>query len=237
MKGSSAPDAGRSSALQSARGAWIWDFSSDVLLADARFAGLTGLDPIAAAAGEPGAQFFHGIIPEDLLRVKIGVAAVMRGADSFAKTYRVRDAEGVVRWVNARGRGESDAEGRVLRFRGELIDVTELKRVEQQLRVAQTAGGIGTFEHVDGFGTATVSEQFCRLLGLHPADALPLRTINSVVCPGDAPIIRAASSPSEGPGGYSELRIRRADSGEERWLARRGEHRADSVGGGPASSA
>ena len=56
MKGSSAPDAGRSSALQSARGAWIWNFSSDVLLADARFAGLTGLDPIAAADGEPGAR-------------------------------------------------------------------------------------------------------------------------------------------------------------------------------------
>ena len=227
------PDAGRSPTIQLASGSWIWDVASDVLHADARFASLTGLDPIVAVAGAPGARFFEGVVPEDLLRVKIAVAAVMRGAESFARTYRVRDAEGVVRWVSARGRGESDASGKVVRFSGELADVTELKRVEEQLRVAQNAGGVGTFEHIDGFGTATVSDQFCRLLGLQPSTALPMRTINSVVCPENPPIIQGADFSGAGPGGFSELRIRRADTGEERWIARRGEHRADNVVGGP----
>jgi PAS domain S-box-containing protein len=229
-----APDAGRSPTIQLASGAWDWDVASDVLRADARFASLAGLDPIVAAAGAPGARFFEGVVPEDLLRVKIAVAAVMRGAESFARTYRVRDAEGVVRWVSARGRGESDALGRVVRFSGELADVTELKRIEQQLRVAQNAGGVGTFEHIDGFGTATVSDQFCRLLGLQPSNALPVRTINSVVRPDNPPIIQGAEFSGAGPGGYSELRIRRADTGEERWIARRGEHRADNLVGGPS---
>ncbi len=223
-------DTGPPTLAQSASGVWVWDVATSVLRADARFAGLTGLDPALIAAGAPAERFFHGIVPEDLIRVKIAVAAVMHGAESFAKTYRVRDAAGVTRWVNARGRGESDAAGKVVRFSGELTDVTELKRVEQQLRVAQTAGGIGTFEHIDGFGTASVSDQFCRLLGLHPTDALPLRTINSVVYPGDPSIIRTA----DGPGQRSELRIQRADTGEERWIARRGERRSDSIGGGPA---
>ena len=218
--------------LRQATGAWLWDAPSGRLYADARFSGLTGLDPDAAAGGLPGEAFFSGVLPEDRLRVKIAVAAVMRGAEAFARTFRVRDAEGVVRWVSARGRGESDAAGRVLRFTGELADVTELKRVEQQLRVAQTAGGVGSFEHVDGFGTAAVSEQFCRLLGLHPTDALPVRTINAVVHPDDAPIIRPPGALA-GPDGYSEMRIRRADTGEERWIARRGEHRSDGVGPGP----
>jgi PAS domain S-box-containing protein len=211
-------------------GAWDWDVPANRLCADARFAQFNGLEAAELAAGAPGAAFFHGVVAEDLLRVRIAVAAVLRGAESFAKTFRVRDAEGVVRWVSARGRAESDAAGRVTRFSGELTDVTELKRVEAQLRVAQTAGGVGTFEHVDGFGTANVSDQFCRLLGLHSADALPLRTINGVVHPQDPPIIRTTASPS-GNGGYSEMRIRRADDGEERWIARRGEHRADTVGG------
>ena len=214
---------------QSASGQWVWDTANDRLRADMRFSALAGLDPDLMAEGAPGATFFHGIAAEDLLRVKIAVAAVMRGAESFAKTYRLRDASGVTRWVNARGRGESDASGRVVLFSGELSDVTELKRIEQQLRVAQTAGGIGAFEHVDGFGTATVSEQFCRLLGLHPTDALPLRTINSVVHPGDPPIIHATGGSDD----RRELRIRRADTGEERWIARRGERRADGIGGGP----
>ena len=222
-------DTNRPILTQSASGQWDWDLAKDLLHADPRFAALAGLDPDRMAQGAKGATFFHGIAPEDLLRVKIAVAAVMRGAESFAKTYRLRDASGVTRWVSARGRGESDASGRVVRFSGELSDVTELKRVEQQLRVAQTAGGIGAFEHVDGFGTATVSEQFCRLLGLHPTDALPLRTINSVVHPGDPPIIRATGGSDD----RRELRIRRADTGEERWIARRGEHRADGIGGGP----
>ena len=230
---SAAPKASRTAVMNSPSGAWNWDIAADRLRADARFAGLTGLDPADAAEGTPGVRFFDGVIAEDLIRVKIAVAGVMRGAESFAKTYRVRDAAGVVRWVSARGRGESDASGRVVRFSGELADVTELKRIEQQLRVAQTAGGVGTFEYVDGFGTATVSEQFCRLLGLHPTDALPLRTINSVVDPQGPPIIRFADLKSAGPDAYSELRIRRADSGEERWIARRGEHRLDSVAGGP----
>jgi PAS domain S-box-containing protein len=217
--------------LHAANGRWIWDIAAGLLRADARFASLTGLDPEALAAGVPVAKFFHGVVAEDLLRVKIAVAAVMRGAESFAKTYRVRDADGVVRWVSARGRAESNAAGKLLRFSGELTDVTELKRVEEQLRVAQTAGGVGAFEHVDGFGTANVSDQFCRLLGLHPASALPLRTINGVVHPHDPPIIRSGDASAKGTSGYSEMRIRRADTGEERWVARRGEHRSDTVGG------
>jgi PAS domain S-box-containing protein len=230
MKEASAPPPGRAPLAPLANGAWDWDVIADVLRADARFASLTGLDPAAAAVGGPGDWFFHGVVLEDLLRLKIAVAAVKHGAESFARTYRVRDAEGVVRWVAARGQGESDASGKVTRFRGELSDVTEFKRLEQRLHVAQTAGGVGAFEHVDGFGTATVSEQFCRLLGLHPASALAVRTINSVVHPDDPAIIRTGEAPSGG----SELRIRRADTGEERWIARRGERRADSVGGGPA---
>jgi PAS domain S-box-containing protein len=226
-----APESIWSPSLQSANGLWIWDVSTGVLRADARFACLTGNDPAELASGAPAARFFQGVVAEDLLRVKIAVAAVMRGAESFTKTYRVRDKDRVVRWVSARGRAESNAAGKLSRFSGELTDVTELKRVEEQLRVAQTAGGVGTFEHVDGFGTAIVSDQFCRLLGLYPADALPLRTINGVANPADPPILPIACAGATGASGYSEARIRRADTGEERWIARRGEHRSDIVGG------
>ena len=94
-----------------------------------------------------------------------------------------------MRWVHARGRCQYDEEDRPIRFSGVLIDITERKLTEERLRIAQTAGGVGTFEYVDGFGTATVSAQFCSLLGLHPAHDLPVHTINSVVHPGEPALI------------------------------------------------
>lgn len=219
-------------ALAHGTGAWVWDVAEERLYADARFAALMGLDPEAARDGLPTGAFFTGVHPDDRLRIRIAVAGILRGADTFNKEFRVVDAGKATHWVCGRGRGERDAAGDLARFTGVLVDVTDQKRVEEQLRVAQTAGGVGTFEHVDGFGTVSVSEQFCRLLGLLPADALPVRTVNSVVHPDDPAIIRAPETQQDRPQAYSELRIRRADTGEERWLARRGEHRFDDVGRG-----
>ena len=221
-----------SAALQEAIGAWVWDMQAERLYADARFAHLCGLDVAAIRDGLPTSAFVAGVVPDDRLRVKIAVAGIVHGSDTFAKSYRVRGADGLVRWVTARGRVERDAEGSPARFTGLLVDVTDQKRVEEQLRIAQTAGGIGSFEHTDGYGTAEVSEQFCQLLGLQPAEALPVRTINAVVVAGDPPIIHTGNPDPDGHITYSELRIRRALTGDVRWLARRGEHRKDDDGGG-----
>ncbi|QTC92896.1 hybrid sensor histidine kinase/response regulator [Brevundimonas goettingensis] len=209
--------------LEGASGAWDWDIAGDRLRADARFAELYGLDRDAARDGVPTATFFSAIDEADRTRVRISVAGVLHGAEVFAREYRLRDPGGGVRWVLARGGLTLDESGAPARFTGVLSDITEQKRVQQQLRIAQTAGGVGSFEYVSGFGTATVSEQFCALLGLLPADALPVRTINAVVAPGEPPIILGADTAPEQQSAYSEFRIRRADTGAERWLARRGE--------------
>jgi PAS domain S-box-containing protein len=108
-----------------------------------------------------------------------------------------------------------------------LVDVSDQKRLEQQLRIAQSAGGVGTFEHVQGFATVSVSDQFCKLLGLRGSAELPVPTINAVVHPDDPRIIEAGI---EGPAaaGRMELRILRRDTGEERWLCKVCEFLGDS---------
>ncbi|MBR0664439.1 PAS domain-containing protein [Roseomonas hellenica] len=216
--------------MSGAVGAWNWDIASRLLVADARFASLYGLDPAAAAAGLPASAFFEPVLEQDRLRLRIAVAGALRGAEVFARDYRVL-LDGEVRWVSARGRTYFDETDTPTRFAGRLTDVTEQKRLEERLRIAQTAGGVGSFEYLSGYGTADVSDEFCRLLGLHTAKSLPVRTINSVVHPDDPPIIQGRDGSGALGTAFHEFRIHRADTGEERWLASRGEYRPADRGG------
>ena len=213
-----------------AAGAWEWDIAAQRLVADARFASIYGLDLLAAAAGLPTTAFFEPVHDEDRLRLRIAVAGALHGAEVFARNYRIV-VQGEVRWVSARGRTFLDAQDRPLRFAGVLTDITEQKKVEERLHVAQTAGEVGSFEYVAGFGTADVSEQFCRLLGLRPAQSLPVHTINAVVHPDDPALIQNQDGRISSGTAFHEFRIIRADTGEERWLASRGEYRTDVAGG------
>ena len=97
-------------------------------------------------------------------------------------------------------------------------------------RIAQSAGGVGTFEYSDGFATAAVSDEFCRLLGLHPASFLPVRTINGLVCPGSPPLIPDMHRSRYETELLGEFEVARSNDGERRWIARRGEVVRDDEG-------
>jgi PAS domain S-box-containing protein len=206
-----------------ASGAWDWDIEQQRLYVDAAFAELYGLDPDAANTALPPSVFYLAIHPEDRPRMRIAVAGMLGGAELFSKEFRIIDPDGGVLWMHGRGHTLLDDDDRPVRFTGLLVDVTERKRTEERLRIAQAAGGIGTFEYTDGFATVAVSNEFCSLLGLHPAPALPVRTINAVVVSGDRQLIPQ-------PGGNrapetldGDFAIVRGDDGKNRWIACRGE--------------
>ncbi|WP_051340571.1 GAF domain-containing protein [Azospirillum halopraeferens] len=124
-----------------------------------------------------------------------------------------------------------DGAGRVTGIFCEGSDVTEarlaedaLRTSEERLRVAQNAAGIGTFE-LRADGTLAVSEEFCRLWGVAPRPLVPLDELAAHIHPEDRPrlnTLQPGAPPAEGPG-YAEYRIIRPDTGEVRWMARRGE--------------
>jgi len=214
-------------AISGLAAAWEWNIAERRIFGDTRFAILYGLNTEEAAAGISPKQFFSIIHPDDVSRIRLAVAGMLQGAEVFSKSYRLVLADGSVRWVHARGRCYSDDDGKPVRFNGALVDITEQRRIAEQLRIAQTAGGIGTFEYIDGFGTAVVSDKFCTLLGLQPARDLPVRTINPVVHPMDTPIIDMSVRPAIGDASNVEFRVIRPDNGELRWLTRRGEYLRD----------
>jgi PAS domain S-box-containing protein len=211
--------------ISGAAASWVWDIQTSLIHGDLRFSQLYGLTPNQAAKGVSPKVFYSIIHPQDQTRIRLAVGGLLRGAEVFSKEYRLLLRDGSLRWVHAKGRCQYDDE-KPIRFIGALVDITEQKRVEERLRIAQAAGGIGTFEYVLGYGTVSVSPQFCSLLGLRPSGDLPVYAINAVVVPGDGALIDAVP-PELGRASHVQLRIRRSDTGELRWLVRQGEYFAE----------
>ncbi len=104
------------------------------------------------------------------------------------------------------------------------VDVTDHILTEERLRMAQQAGGIGSFEWFPATGKLVVSPEYRRVWGLEPDVDVTEALLVSLVDPRD----RGRVGPErigadDNPLAYTEYRIRRMDTGEVRWLARQGE--------------
>ncbi|MBY0342613.1 MAG: PAS domain-containing protein, partial [Sphingomonadales bacterium] len=116
-------------------GTWDWDVRADRLTVNERFAQLYAV-PAAERDGQPLARFVVAIVPEDRERVEQAIAAAIAGGSDYRQDYRVRNADGAVRWVTARDRCFLDEQGRPLRFPGVVTDNTEEIEERQRLERA-----------------------------------------------------------------------------------------------------
>jgi hypothetical protein len=106
--------------------------------------------------------------------------------------------------------------------------IEELHEREESLRLAQEAGGIGTFVVDPAARTVSMSDTFRRIWGIEESVA-PLRTLVRTVHPEDrTKVFSRVKGLRSGGLDYVEYRITRPDTGELRWLARRGEVALDS---------
>jgi PAS domain S-box-containing protein len=94
---------------------------------------------------------------------------------------------------------------------------------EEFLRMAQEAGGIGSFEWFPDTGRMVVSATYRKLWGLAPDVDVTAELLVSLVDARDQARLGPMRVSADNPLEYAEYRIRRADTGELRWLARQGE--------------
>jgi len=107
----------------------------------------------------------------------------------------------------------------------------ELQDTLTQFRMAQAAGGIGVFSLHIGTDLLTVSPEFCRLFGLPVSRTLPASAVQALADGEAAASMSTAASRASGQvPRQTEYRIRRADTGEQRWIARRAEFVTDEHG-------
>jgi PAS domain S-box-containing protein len=99
-----------------------------------------------------------------------------------------------------------------------------LRASEERLRVAQAAGGVGTFEYVPEGRRMLVSPEFCRIWGVDVVEEAPIGAFMALIHPDDHDRVQAVHGAGAEDGlDPIEYRIVRPDTGEIRWLARRGE--------------
>lgn len=112
-------------------GTWEWDAATDRTQTDAFVALLFNLDPEEAEVGAPLSSFINGIHPEDRQRVTALIQQNAQAGSSFIAEYRVCSADGVIRWVLARGRFSCDHRGQPVGGRGIIVDITRVRMDEE----------------------------------------------------------------------------------------------------------
>jgi PAS domain S-box-containing protein len=99
-----------------------------------------------------------------------------------------------------------------------------LRASEERLRVAQAAGGVGTFEYIPEGERMLVSPEFCRIWGVEMVEEAPIGSFMALIHPDDHDRVDSTHDDRAETAFHPiEYRIIRPDTGEIRWLARRGE--------------
>lgn len=210
---------------------WDWDLEkNDVQWNESltlRFGyNLAGLDP--------SPDFWkERIHPNDRARVIEGVYAAINGAkDSWEDEYRFRHAAGHYAQVLDRGYLLRDERGKAVRMVGTMIDLTERRRVEMQIRRsqeelnhAQKLAGIGSWSYLVREDKLTWSDQVFEIFGI-TREEFGGKSVDffSRVHPDDRPMILAKQNEILSHGGEfeNEHRIVRPD-GSVRVVQQRGE--------------
>ncbi len=230
---------------QQAGGVGVWEVefvSGRVFWSDA----LRAILGLPAGAPADRDLFMRLIHAEDRPRVRENSArAQAEPAARYDVEFRIRRADtGEERWFVGLGEVERDATGRALRMVGVNMDVTERRRAaaalaesEARLRLAQEAAEAGVFERVLPGARAWWSAGMFRLYGLDPTGRSPWveeAEHLALLDPADREVHAARRASVRSDPTYTRFdytfRIRRADTGEQRWIAARGEVVRDAEG-------
>ncbi|BAR47245.1 MULTISPECIES: GAF domain-containing protein [Methylobacterium] len=112
----------------------------------------------------------------------------------------------------------------------EVGEVAARREAEARLRRAQEAGGVGVFS-IGLDGNLHATPEFCRLYCLRQRDSYPSTAFEQLIIPEDAHLVSTAATRGNGEAPRDvEYRIRRPDTGELRWIARKGELDYDEAG-------
>ncbi len=219
--------------------AFEWNPTTDEVVRSANCGPILGFEEEGAAIRDNGRNFFSHIHPEDRDRFVATATGATPAKPGYAIRYRYRCPDGRFVWLEEAATARFSPDGRLAHLSGLARDVTvevkaeeALRESEARLRLAQEAGGVGSWDWDLLRNVVTCSEAYCRLYGLDP-DGPGHQDFDAwlaQVHPDDRDRTAAAARTGITAGHYDvEFRILRPD-GSLRWVVGRARTRFDAEG-------
>lgn len=211
-------------------GTWVWDVRSDRVYADRNLAFMFGVNEQDAQGGSISA-YLGAIHPDDKASLQVAIDEALNGSDQLAAEYRLPGRDGVDRWVLARGRVVRDPAGKAIQLPGVVLDISEQRRTEEELRdserqrrLALDSAELGMWSVNPVTMNLETDARFREVFGVH-AESLTYDEAVALIHPDDRDKVGravAASARSLDPAPYDvEYRVVRAD-GSIRWAHAKG---------------
>lgn len=214
-------------------GTWSYDLRTGEQLWDHRQYALFG---IPAGTSITRDLFISLVLPEDQKSLELGPAELRPGVRHDSQ-FRIKRADGAIRWLTAHSLTRADSAGRAIEVVGVNWDVTNQKDIEarlersaDQLLLALKAGRMGTWRFDLTTGQQEWDARQYELFGVTEGTVPTRELFLSLVEPGD--LTRVAYTDDDlRPGHFhdTEFRVRTPD-GQTRWLTARSFARHDGSG-------
>jgi PAS domain S-box-containing protein len=198
-------------------GLWDWDLRTNELYFSPEWKKQIGYEEHEITNSI--AEWRSRVHPDDLERALQTVEAFLaKPWPNYSLQFRFRHKDGSYRWILAQASVQRDAQGKPVRMLGSHIDITEPKRAEEALRVAE-AKYRTLFEYApDGILIADPQSNYldanssmCRMLGYAREELIGLHAVDIVV-PEEIPhIAPALNEVNAGAQYHREWLFRRKD--------------------------
>ncbi len=131
--------------------AYDWDMATDRCLRSDNASELLG---VPGADDAKGSDFIRMVHPDDYERMLQTCQELRPGFERFREEFRICRPDGTVLWVQDSGSVDYDAEGKPIRIRGLMADITDRRHAVEALEQAvqqRTADLVAKNEELEGF--------------------------------------------------------------------------------------
>lgn len=219
-------------------GSWIWDVASNKVIANKGMGKMFDLTANEIRSGLPIEMFIDIIHPDDRPRIEKLIKHTLESGEKYEAEYRILTKKNHERWVIARGRVERNADHKVVRFPGVMVDITERKHAEEELRrsednlrfMADSMPQLVWVMNADG-EAEYFNKQWYEYTDVDPNNPKTINT-GALIHPDDLSLVKKTWKESLKTGEPYELeyRLRHAPSDRYRWVVARALPRKDKTG-------